>query len=315
MGELAIGIAAHGASWQSPIVAALRRLAPRITIRAVFDPVHSRAEAAARAFSASPATGLRRLASRDDLSGFVLLPLPYPVDVLADVLAAAKGPVLFDPRPWFDDLADAARARRTPSLTAIDRLTSRIDSPPLHPLLPLRFAPATIRLMELQAAHRGSLVPFELAYATTCEPAEAFVRLIQRIDLVSMVVAVPLSDWRIELPVDRSSNMLEAMERRISFICESSRHTIRIVPGPQDSFRFGAACSDAAPLVEWRAERDLFVNGLPEDLASDRNGDDLYADRFGRRLASGLIPIPTAADLIGQLVFGIRALGERDRSA
>lgn len=71
--RLRVGLVGLGEVWEQRHRPALRALADRFEVRAVFEPVHHRAELAAAEFAAEPVDGFRALARREDIDAVLIL--------------------------------------------------------------------------------------------------------------------------------------------------------------------------------------------------------------------------------------------------
>lgn len=142
--RLRLGIVGLGRLWDARHRPALARLADRVEIAAVYDPVARRAEIEAQALGCAPAFGLRALVERPDIDAvYVLGPLWFGLHAVRLACEAGK--------PSYCGLPIAADRE---GLETLSRL-ARESNVAVVPELARRFYPATLRLRELLATALG----------------------------------------------------------------------------------------------------------------------------------------------------------------
>jgi len=144
MMKLRLGLVGLGESWDKRHRPALRALADRFEVRAVYEPVTCRAERVASEFGAAVVDGFRALARREDLDGILILDRGW-YGVLPIFAACESGRAVYV-ATGFDLEFDAMR-----------RIQHRVDRSGVAFMaeLPRRLSPATIRLKELIATSLG----------------------------------------------------------------------------------------------------------------------------------------------------------------
>ncbi len=142
--KLRVGIIGLGTNWENRYRPALRTLADRFQVRAVYAEVSAKAEQVAREFSAEPVNGFRVLAGRPDIDAVLLL-----------------SPAWFGPLPILAACDFAKAVYCAPALAVdgerADEIKRRVESAGIAftAEFPRRQSPATLRLKELIATQLG----------------------------------------------------------------------------------------------------------------------------------------------------------------
>ena len=88
-----VGVIGLSPAWDARYRTALKSLRNRIAVRAVYDPVQSRAESAAADLSATAVGGMRALARRDDLKALLVFDTGWYGAEAIRVLCAVGRPI------------------------------------------------------------------------------------------------------------------------------------------------------------------------------------------------------------------------------
>lgn len=142
--KLRIGLIGLGAGWQTMHRPALRMLADRFDVRAIYSNVSKLAENAVAEFQADPVDGFQAIVRRGDIDAVLILETAW-LKHLPAIAACEAGKAVY----WAGDLAfDPVRDadfRRCVDESGVAFMTQ----------LPRRFSPATLRLKELIATSLG----------------------------------------------------------------------------------------------------------------------------------------------------------------
>ena len=142
--KLRLGLIGTGNGWESHHRPALRTLADRFEVTAVYDQVTHRAQSVATQFDAVPVQGYRSLTSRADVDAILLLGEGW--HGLLPVLAACDyGKAVYFATATDISLEESASLRRRVQEAGIAFLGEFVR----------RHAPATLRLKELMATQLG----------------------------------------------------------------------------------------------------------------------------------------------------------------
>jgi predicted dehydrogenase len=142
--KLRVGLVGLGDQWSVRHAPALRALSDRFQVTAVCCEVAERSNRVAKEFGAVATDGFRALLQRDDVDALMLLSPewygPLPIQAACDAGKAVYSSASLD---------------FTPEQATEVRLDIRKSGVPFMAELPLRYAPATIRLKELIATRLG----------------------------------------------------------------------------------------------------------------------------------------------------------------
>ncbi|QDT69113.1 Inositol 2-dehydrogenase/D-chiro-inositol 3-dehydrogenase [Planctomycetes bacterium MalM25] len=142
--KLNVGLVGLGPKWNSRHRPALAALAERYRVRAVCDPVAHRADQTARELGARPVDGFRALVAADDIEAVLMLSGRW-FGALPILAACEHGKAIYCGASVEMAELEACRLR--------DRV--RESGVAFMAELPVRLAPATIRLKELIATRLG----------------------------------------------------------------------------------------------------------------------------------------------------------------
>jgi predicted dehydrogenase len=139
-----VGIVGLGPDWDSRFRPALRKLRERIAVRAIYDPVASRAAQIAAEWNVDAVDGLVALSERTDIRALLLLDAGWPGWESVRLLCASGKPVFV-----LSGLSHDQSALRL----LHDRATALGQT--VMPAFGLRYTPASCRLRELMATRLG----------------------------------------------------------------------------------------------------------------------------------------------------------------
>ena len=142
--KLRIGVIGLGDVWQQRHAPALRMLADRYEVRAVYDQVAHRAQQAAAEFHAAAVDGFRTLACREDLDAVLILSLQW-FGALPILAACESGKAVYCAAGLDLSLEEAELVRQRVEEAGVAFMAE----------FPRRHASATLRLKELIATRLG----------------------------------------------------------------------------------------------------------------------------------------------------------------
>jgi predicted dehydrogenase len=296
---IAMGLVGVGPIWDRRYRDAVRSLADRMQIRAVYDAVLSRAQAVAAELEAEPVQGMRQLFERVDLKGILVLD-PAWCDLFPAELACQYQKPAFLAGALGEDLA----ALESLHHSAVGQGTLLMTE------FSLRHTPATSRLQELIATRlgRAQRVAIEAVIPEPHAP-EALPGQMTRTELL-----VGLLDWCTyvtgRMPVSiRSSQSRSAVE--VGFRADAQG---RVVPAATIAFRSATTSTmDDSPsyfarhevhcehgqAVISRQDSIAWQNGTGErceSLAFECSDAERMLDQFCRRINGGLVPVADVHD-------------------
>ncbi|QDT89499.1 hypothetical protein Pan161_11290 [Gimesia algae] len=299
-----IGIIGLGPYWEQRYEPALRMMDQRIQIKAVYDPVRSRAEQVATQWDAEVVSGIGCLATRYPLDAFLLLHSDwmnhYPLTILSEqhrpvYIAGSLGEDL--------ELLEMIHARATEQLVT------------LMPEFSRRYCQATSRLFELVVTQLGNPVSIQLE--TCCPAADQQVEVPGQKNETDFLVG--LMDWccyvmrtrpvRVEttLQSDSSDRSEDYRQIKIEFLPDpvtavervallkiktQQRETEPLFPRHQIQCRNGQAEFHSPDEIHW----ENAANAVTESLKSDRRELEVMLDHFCRRAVGGIIPVANIKD-------------------
>jgi len=142
--RLRVGVIGLGDAWDSRHRPALRAMADRFEVRAVFDPVSHLAEQAAREFEATAVDSFRALAGRDDIDAVLLLSSEW-FGALPILAACEYGKAVYCAAALDIDPDQAREVKERVETSGVAFMAE----------FPRRTMPATLRLKELIATRLG----------------------------------------------------------------------------------------------------------------------------------------------------------------
>jgi predicted dehydrogenase len=311
---LPVGLIGLGRDWENRHRPALQALQKRLRVVSVYTPVFARAISTAREFDCEAAPGLYAMMERPDIRAVLVLEGGWWVEPLFRWAADFGRPVYLSRRAG-DYLESCAAWLRA----------SGEDSPVLVPEFPLRYTAATSRLRELIASRLGTprriTVESHVAADTLQLSAPGLVwathePLADVLDWCSSFAPAPLAAIQTQRNGSLNEGDLSLADRHITLQFRSPRGTGAVCTA-EICFRPIAASNGvdltaSAPSMNCRVECDRGVAEFKqfdaiswtqgshtesEKLTSDRSETELLLDHFSRRVAGGLIPVPTVDDV------------------
>lgn len=297
-GPVQFGVIGVGPVWESRYLPALRKLGPRIRVRAVHDAVLNRAQMVASEFAATTVGGIAALAQRPDVRAILLLDNAWYGQAGLELILAARKPVFI-------------AATLGTDRTALQQLHARVQAEGLTIMAEFsrRHTPSSSRLQELMATRLGqprsvlieamqpslndseadseSRLDFLVGLLDWCHyvirrPPETVAA--QRVDHgYAVQVAFRRSasssepataELRIRQPGDRADEASAVIQQQIH--CERGHATLR-----------------GATEIAW-------TNGTgtrSEALYAERSDVEVTLDQFCRRVVGGLVPVADLGDV------------------
>lgn len=296
-----VGVIGLSSDWEARYRPALRSLRNRIVVRAVYDPVLSRAEHAAGEMGATAVAGMRALARRDDLKALLVFDTGWYGPEALRILCRAGRPIFIGG----DFSADAATLERL-AAAAVDCGTM------VMPALESRYTPATFRLRELIATRLGR--PLHVAvtaeqpgvaaggFAVNDRPQAEF--LARLADWCCYVVPTPPADVQVAASDALAGTTIRFSfdrpriggERPIADIQLTSAGIGSAAPSdPTYHVRCerGEATLESVDRIAWQTDGEC----VDESLSADRSAVQVMLDHFCRRVVGGLIPVADLEDV------------------
>ena len=315
------GIIGLGTEWESRYSPALQKFRGRIAVRAIFDPIVSRARQAADVWGAVADFGIVSLLQRHDIKAVLLLePGWYGLESLR-LICQHRRPAyvaggLGDDLPRLNELWAAGQSE---GLTVM-------------PELGLRYEPSTGRLQELIATQLGqpqrivvtvphqSLRPGDILSDQVHIDTGMLGKLVdwcryvfgssaESVQMTSRHESVGGSlDYDVKVAYQGAtaagvSQIAEILYRGRGALNDPAQFADR----EQISFHVecerGVAEINGATDISWTAES----SPKRESLTGDRASVEVMLDQFCRRVVGGLIPVADIGDLCGALEVALAA--------
>ncbi|MFK7778404.1 MAG: hypothetical protein QM501_09860 [Gimesia sp.] len=277
----------------------------RIQIKAIYDPVRSRAEQAATHWDAAVVSGIGSLVSRYPLDAFLLLHSHWMNHYPLKILSQQDRPVYIA-----GSLGEDLSSLKSIHDTASEQLVT------LMPEFSRRYSQATTRCFELIVTRLGNPISIQIA---TCSPAKD-----QQVDIPGQKneadFLVGLIDWccyvmrtkpvRVQTTFHTDSRGHSEDHRRIKIdflpdpitaterfalikIKSDQKETEPRFPRHQIVCRNGSAEFNSPDEIHWETDTSSFT----ESLKSDRRELEVMLDHFCRRAVGGIIPVPNIRDV------------------
>jgi predicted dehydrogenase len=311
-----LGIVGLGPVWESRYRPVLDKLQHRVRIRAVFDPVASRADEVAATLRAASYQGVLALMSHADIRGILLLDSSWYGKALIHFLRHARKPV-YIAGSLGEDWDELSRLR---SLVESEGLL-------LMPEFSRRFTPATCRLHELIATRLGRPRHIAIdAVSPAPDSPDAIPGQKAGTDFL-----VGLLDW-CRYVIRSTTVRLEAQSLDPAVPTERPHHRVAIEFGdareqgrgrstaelvvrhpvasgaepvlPPTGLCFTVLCEKGEAVIEGPAQIRWTLTGgetATESLTADRSEVEVMIDHFCRRLVGGLIPVADISDVCRSL--------------
>jgi predicted dehydrogenase len=143
--KLRVGLVGLGDAWEQRYRTALRSLADRYEVRAVFDQIAHRAALAAADFDAAPVDGFRELLAREDIDAVLMFAAQWH-GALPILAACDSGKAVYCATGLDLDAEEAQEVKARVERSGVAFMAE----------FPRRHAPATVRLKELIATELGT---------------------------------------------------------------------------------------------------------------------------------------------------------------
>lgn len=299
---VSVGVVGLSPAWDARYRPALQSLRSRIAVRAVYDPVFSRAGQAAADFGADAIDGMRVLARRPDIKALIVFDVGWPGAEALHLLCAASRPIFVGGALTADDEA----------LLRLGRAAVACGSM-IMPELGQRYTPATSRLRELIATRLGRPLQIEIDAPAPVVPRDGqplgqrpWDEFLSRLaDWCCYVIPTPPSEvsaleqnghgggsFRFSFARPRSGGENPTVEVRLS-----SKSTNAPEQAAPPRYRVRCERGEAELLtpsrITWRSDREE----ADESLNSDRSDVEVMLDHFCRRVVGGLIPVADLEDV------------------
>lgn len=299
-GPVQLGLIGVGPLWEYRYRPALEKLGRRLKVRAVHDPVFSRAQAIAAELQAEPVAGLTALIQRPDIHALLLLDNPWYGEVPLQRICQTLKPAfiagtLGTDLPALRQLHQQAEAEGLTIMAEFSR----------------RHTPATSRLQELIATRLGRARRIEIeAVAPSPEDRQSFPGQLTGTDFL-----LGLLDWCRYVARRPPQSVFahrqdEGCHVRVRFrqstpAAEPATAEVRIrsrmAESDQDqpSIRQEVRCEHGQATLKGPLEI-AWTNGtgtVAETLLSERSEVEVMLDQFCRRVVGGLVPVADIADV------------------
>ena len=300
-----IGIIGLGPYWEQRYEPVLQTMNQRIQIKAVYDPVLSRAEQVSSQWDAAVASGIEVLTTRYPIDAFLLLNSEWMNHYPLKVLSQQHRPVYIA-----GSLGEDLRLLEQIHNRAEEQLVT------MMPEFSRRYSQATSRFFELVVTRLGKPVSIHLE---TCQPAAdqpveipgqknetdllvglmdwcCYVMRTKPIKVHSTLLSDtsdPAEDhWRIK--VEFLPDPVTAAERfALIDVKNQQRSTEPLYPRHKILCRNGHAEFHSPDEIHW--END--TGSMTESLKSDRQELEVMLDHFCRRAVGGIIPVANIRDV------------------
>ncbi len=297
-----VGVVGLSPAWDARYRPALQSLRARIAVRAVYDPVLSRADQAASELGAQAVDGMRVLARRDDIRALLVFDTGWAGTEALHLLCAAGRPMFVGGALTADEGALKTLGEASVACGAM-----------IMPELGQRYTPATCRLRELMATRLGRPMQIQIEASAPAVPRDGqplgrhpWDEFVSRLaDWCCYVVPTPPSEVAVHTQNGSGSEAIRFSFARPRSGGESpfvdvTLRTEQAVPADEalpPIYRVrcerGEAEVRSSHRIIWRTDRDE----ADESLASERSDLQVMLDHFCRRVVGGLIPVADLGDL------------------
>jgi predicted dehydrogenase len=299
---VSVGIVGLSPAWDARYRPALQSLRTRIAVRAIYDPVFSRAGQAAAEFGAEAIDGMRVLARRPDIKALIVFDTGWSGTEALHLLCSASRPIFVGGALTADDAALQRLGKAAVSCGSM-----------IMPELGQRYTPSTSRLRELIATRLGRPLQIEIDAPAPIVPRDGqplgqrpWDEFLSRLaDWCCYVIPTPPSEvsansrnghgggsFRFAFAKPRSGGEPPTVEVRLS-----SESTDAAAEASSPRFRVrcerGEAELSSPSRIAWRTHHE----DADESLSSDRSDVEVMLDHFCRRVVGGLIPVADLEDV------------------
>lgn len=283
-GEVRLGVIGLPERWEAEIEPALKLLAGRVKVSAVYDAVANRGKSIADALACQCVQGVVALGRRADVDALLVLDSGWAGDRLLPLLATTGKPVCLATHP---------------SMEMIEYLHSivTLNGALWIPELSHRFTPACTRLMELLATQLGVPHRIEVAIPKCHRPWTA-ASLMRHIDWCFYLLrrAEKIQSARIDQDGCRVRFRMPNAGTAELFVSETREG----VPQRRIRCARGDAKIDSDNVIRWKLTGQR--QEIRETLEGERSATAVQLSIFLRRVAGGLIPTADLSHLHRSLV-------------
>lgn len=287
-----VGIIGLGPTWESRYLPVLRKLRNRVRVRAVYDPVFTRAQHAAVELESDVSEGIHSLVNRRDLRAVLILDSNWQTTHAIKSTCETGKAVYLGGRMPLD-------------LPLLDHLHQHLSSRGIEAMaeLPWRYVPCTTRLKELMVTRLGPVKSIRLN-SVAGDQKGAVEASIGLIDLCQYLVGTtPVSVQRIPLGSGSHYRLQfqksrQGTEPAIAEIQLQTSVRRNACDHEDDSLLGEIVCEHGLARIRNRLEL-TWSNGsdaASEVLTADRSEIEVMLDHFCRRVVGALVPIPSLDD-------------------
>lgn len=303
------GILGLGSKWESCYHPALLGLRQHVQVRALFDPVISRALSAGRELNAILCDGINSLLTLPDLDAILVLDSSWYGRGLIDFLVQSRKPCYLGTH--LDTCSQFLGAAHE---------NAKSVGQTIMPELSLRYTPASNRLRELCATSLGNPRHIEiychcdsLEQSHACNLQDAHEGMLislfdwcryilgfsaNSIQMVSegtgSLISPHTQDNRITMEFKSQTTDREPVTVSINYFSKPESSN-----APPEGFRMHVLCESGALTVlgDDRIEWEHEGRSVQELLSAERSSVEVMLDHFCRRVVGGLIPLADLNDL------------------
>lgn len=309
MAVINVGVIGLGETWSQHYQAAIESLNTRIALRAVYDPVFVKAQSVASSRKNCTAmTGLLALARRPDINALLILDSSWYEHYALELVSQEQKPVFVCSESGFDSTEGLQRLHRQ----AVD------VGQDIVPQLTTRYTPSSVRLQELMATQLGrprlirikQTVPTQVDLADTeqdltflsgtfdwcCHISRASVGQI-RSQVSSQSGHGARLQHMLTLLVDydttRADHRLPKIQIELNEDHAQTPSSNELTIVKEIHCERGQAIIRSDRSISWEVDSGR----VDETLTAERTSAEVMLDLFCRRVAGGLVPIGSLADV------------------
>lgn len=288
-----VGIIGLGPHWETRYRPVLQKMRNRVRVRAIHDPVFSRAQTAASELACDASQGILTLLRRPDIRAILILDYNWQVP-LALRFACDLGKPLY------------LGGKMSQQIAALQQIHHAVTDRGIEvmPEFPRRYAPSTTRLKELIVTRLGRVT--QLNITTSKAPAElARESLLGLADWCQYLIGAAPEQVRrrqcsaqeiMEFQFRPTKGETPPVSARIQLeVCEQTAappNGIECVCQAEIQCEHGSAWIKSPQDLSWKNGTDA----QSERLTSERQDVEVMLDHFCRRVVGGLIPVPSLED-------------------
>lgn len=293
MRSIRVGLIGVGPNWESRYRPALEKLKHRISVRAVFDHVFSRAESVAKSLNVLPVGGVLSLVARADIDAVLVLDAGWHGTALLDRVCSKGKPVYLSQHPA-DSLLSSEQLH---SIAVLSGTT-------VMPEFEWRYQPSSSRLQELLASRLGRPTEVSLSISSRFpSDSQASNFVLEMLDWCRYLARTSPETLSAETDEVRGTGNLTVQFCRPKSGDDPLRAHLDFLNLNAEETDAGVACRVSAPSgnasfgssdsIDWKTDEE----SSSETLSQDRTAVEVMLDHFCRRVAGGLIPVPDLGDV------------------